>query len=241
MKARVPNLAIRLMLAIACIAFTGGAIAADADQPPAGWLGAALADAPPQTTEGRAPGGVVVTQIVDESPAQKAGLRGKDVILAVDGVRVASAAELIRRIKTLPPDAWVGLTIERGGAERQIDVRLGARPDDPGSMRFVRGWIGAGVMDLPPKLRAHFGAPEDAGVMVSDLEEGGAAEAAGIRLGDVIHAVDGTPVRAPGDLFRLIADSGVENIVEIEIGRDGAPLVIECRVDRAPSQTDRRR
>lgn len=206
---------------------------------PMGWLGAALSEAPPpQDADLSWRGGVLVSQIVEGSPAEKAGLRGRDVILGIDGLETDGPRALIERIKKLPPDSWIGLRILRRGKERQIDVRLGTRPDEGAEFRLVRGWIGVRTIELPPTLRTHFGAPEDAGVMVSEIVEGGPAEAGGMRIGDVIYAVDGEPVAGSGVLFQLVTQSGVGNAVDFSIGRDGAPLTLEVVIDKAPPRPE---
>lgn len=230
MRARFATAALVLLAAIAAPSH-----AADTPQ---GWLGAALEPSKPQTdaTGQAGPAGVVATMIVEGSPAEKAGLRGGDLIVGIDGIDVASPAELIDRIKKLPPDSWIGLRLLRRGAERQISVRLGTRPEDGRAARFVRGWLGIRVMEIPPKLRAHFGAPADAGVMVSDLAAGGPGEAGGLELGDVVFAVDDRPVPSAAAFYELIARSGVGNEVEISVGRGGAPLVLAPVVDRAPNR-----
>jgi serine protease Do len=210
------------------LASTAWAAPGDAPQ---GWLGASLA---PVEDASSSVSGVLVSQIVEESPAEKAGLRGRDVIVGIDGVNVNTPAELIERIRKLPPNSWIGLRVLRLGAERQIDVRLGERPAEGGPLKLVRGWIGVRTIDLPPSLRLHFGAREEAGIMVSDLVPGGPAEAGGLELGDVIYEIDGQPVAGPGDLFRLVSQSGVGNPLQVAVGRDGAPLTLEIRVAKAP-------
>lgn len=200
---------------------------------PQGWLGASLAPVEDASTQ---VSGVLVSQIVEDSPAEKAGLRGRDVIVGIDGVDVNTPGELIERIRKLPPNSWVGLRVLRRGAERQVQVRLGERPAEGGPLKLVRGWIGVRTIDLPPSLRVHFGAREEAGIMVSDLVPGGPAEAGGLELGDVIYEIDGQPVAGPGDLFRLVSQSGVGNPVEIAVGRDGAPLTLEVVVAKAPAR-----
>jgi serine protease Do len=202
-----------------------------------GWLGAALEPARPRAdaAEPASAAGVLVTMIVEDSPAEDAGLRGRDVIIGIDGLDVSSPADMINRIKSLAPDSWIGLRVLRRGVERQLDVRLGTRPTDAGSKRFVRGWIGVRAMEIPPKLRAHFGANEEAGVMVTDIAPGSPAEACGLDLGDVIYAVDGEPVPTVAALFELVARSGVGNEIELSVGRERAPIVLEAVVAKARS------
>src|SRR6202008_3181996 len=68
--------------------------------------------------------GVGVTEVAKDSPAEKAGLRKDDVILAFDGESVTSVRKLTRLINESSPDQNVRITISRGGAERELSATL---------------------------------------------------------------------------------------------------------------------
>jgi S1-C subfamily serine protease len=88
-------------------------------------------------------------------------------------------------------------------------------------------------IDLPPALREHFGAPAEAGVMISHVEAASPAEAAGFELGDVVFEVDGEQVRSTSELDQRVAGAGVGNDVEFQVARAGARLVLEARIEAA--------
>jgi S1-C subfamily serine protease len=102
-----------------------------------------------------------------------------------------------------------------------------------------RGWIGVSAINLPQSLRLHFGGTEDAGVMVAAVEPGSPAEAAGLRVGDMVVAVGGEKVGSVGALGALIAECGIENPVEVAVVRDGADLVVEPVVAAAPERREK--
>ncbi len=179
-------------------------------------------------------GGVPVVNVFKDSPAQKAGLRAQDVILAVDGTPVGSSRELIQLIQQQDQGSWIPLTIVRRERERDLRVRLGTRPTSKRDLRVVRGWIGVKSIQLPPALREHFGAPEEAGVMIADVAEASPAEAAGFELGDVVFEFDGRPVRSPADLVRGVSRGGVGNVQEFVLMRDGLDMVLEARIASYP-------
>lgn len=84
-----------------------------------------------------------------------------------------------------------------------------------------RGYLGVGLTEMTPELRAHFGVPEDAGVMVSSVEKGSPAEKAGIRVGDIITSMDGKDVETSWDLRANIRGLKEGEQVPLMVFRDG--------------------
>jgi len=84
-----------------------------------------------------------------------------------------------------------------------------------------RGYLGVELSELTPELRAHFGAPESAGVMVAKVAAGSPAEKVGLKVGDIITSLGGKPVESSWDVrarVRPLADGAV---VPLEVWRDG--------------------
>ncbi|HSD45432.1 MAG TPA: PDZ domain-containing protein [Pyrinomonadaceae bacterium] len=73
------------------------------------------------------PRGVGITQVVKDSPAEKAGLRKDDVILRLDGENVTSVRKLNRLVSEIAPDHSVRITISRNGSEQEITATMGKR------------------------------------------------------------------------------------------------------------------
>src|SRR6185369_10542698 len=71
--------------------------------------------------------GVGVTQVVKDSPAEKAGLRKDDVILRIDGENVSSVRKLNRLVSELAPDQSVRVSFSRGGAEQEVTATVTKR------------------------------------------------------------------------------------------------------------------
>ena len=71
--------------------------------------------------------GVGVTQVIKDSPAEKAGLRKDDVILRLDGENVSSVRKLNRLVSEMAPDQTVKVTISRGGSEQEVTATIGKR------------------------------------------------------------------------------------------------------------------
>jgi len=173
--------------------------------------------------------GVGVTQIVKDSPAEKAGLRKDDVILRIDGDNVTSVRKLNRVISEIAPEQSVRVTISRAGAEQELTATMGRRNenafhgwlrDNPGNWEWEGPsitndgpWvfalagsrrIGISTTELTKQLADYFGVTGGHGVLVTNVSDDGPAAKGGLRAGDVITTVDGETVETSGDISRVI-------------------------------------
>ena len=221
---RHPGLAASLFALLALIPSTR------ASNDPPGWLGLRLGEPTGSSSENT---GVLVRGVVEGSPADEARFRAKDSVIAVDGAAVSTPEELMARIRGMEPGHLVTFSVKRGADEFELRSVLGTRPD---SVRLVRGWLGVEAIELPGSLRKHFGAPEDAGVLVSAVSEGSPAYDAGIRVGDVIYEADAQPVSSLPQLSRFVSEAGVDNDMDVVLARDGARIVVSPRIARAPEK-----
>lgn len=90
--------------------------------------------------------------------------------------------------------------------------------------RMMRGgYIGVQLSEMTPALREHFRAPRDAGVLVSEVEEGSPAASAGVRVGDVITTIDGKNVESSWDLRSVVRKKKDGEQVKVGVVRNGAP------------------
>jgi serine protease Do len=98
--------------------------------------------------------GVGVTQIVKDSPAEKAGLRKDDVILRIDNENITSVRKLNRIVSELAPDQSVRITVSRGGAEQEVTATIAKRSNN----FFAGDWMGGGpqIWKFEPKTGKTF-------------------------------------------------------------------------------------
>jgi membrane-associated protease RseP (regulator of RpoE activity) len=111
-------------------------------------------------------------------------------------------------------------------------VRAGAPGKRVFSWQFMgRGYLGVEVMPLTKELRAHFGAPEDAGVLVARVKEDSPAAVAGIQVGDVLTAVDGKPIAGPPSLALAVREKKAGDSVNVDFLREEAALSASVTVE----------
>jgi serine protease Do len=101
----------------------------------------------------------------------------------------------------------------------------------------VRGvWIGMAVQQLSPALANQLGLPDRQGLVVWSLEAGSPAARAGIHLGDVVRAVDGTPVRDAEEARRTIFGARVGDTITFTVARGGKLLNIPVTLEPLPAE-----
>lgn len=93
-----------------------------------------------------------------------------------------------------------------------------------------RGYLGVGLTDLTPELRSHFGVPEGAGVMVSQVSEGSPADKAGIKVGDILSRLDGKDLESSWDVRSRMRDYKEGEQVPVEVWRGGKAQTLNVTV-----------
>ena len=102
-----------------------------------------------------------------------------------------------------------------------------------------RGYMGVTIQPVTEELARSFGLKQARGALVNDVLKGGPAEKAGIRQGDVIIAFNGTEVKDPSHLQRLVAEQGVGKTARVTVFRDGKTVELGMTLssaDTAPRQ-----
>jgi len=161
-----------------------------------GWLGLVIQEITPEIAETiGVKEGILVSQIAPGSPAEKAGLKVGDIIVAIDGEKVREVRELQFRVMKTPPGTEITLTILRGGKEQSIKAKVGEMPEEVsfGQPREQVGELGLSLRDLSPEEVSRFGVK---GVFVEGVAPGSLAQRSGLRRGDIILAVNNEPVES---------------------------------------------
>lgn len=148
-----------------------------------------------------ADGGVIISSVLDGSPAQKAGLRTSDILVKLQGQPITirkeeDLGEFRRRIERLGVGSAVQLSYLREGIAGEATLTLEEAPLTAFSAREVEDEdLGVTVRQITlDDLLGQNLDPATRGVVVSDLEQAGWAQLGGLQPGDIIQSVDGRPV-----------------------------------------------
>jgi serine protease Do len=203
--------------------------------PDSAWMGVVLGTPTGPAIEGSGLSeGVAVRYVIDGGPAAEAGMRARDVIKSLNGRPVSTNQELLDALGTEAPGNWIPVTVARHEDERDFRIKLSERPENVRGLKTIRGWIGLELIELPPALREHFGAPAEAGAMVAGIAAGSPSEIAGFALGDVIYEIEGIPIDVGKRFYREVSGLGVGNEAEFAVMRDGVEVVLEAVVEKHP-------
>ena len=173
--------------------------------------------------------GALVQEVQPRSPAQNAGLRNGDVIVAVDGKPIADTRHLIDYVSAKPPGANVELTFLRNGKSIDTTVSLQERPE-VGQVASVPAegeegeteWLGMQYQDLTPGMREMHGLPESLeGVWITDLAASSPLVDEGMQPGDVIVEVNGEPVKDVDEFEAAIAEIEPGKFARLYVMRAG--------------------
>jgi serine protease Do len=104
----------------------------------------------------------------------------------------------------------------------------------------ARGWIGVQIQGVTKDIADSLGAKDAHGALVSDLQSGSPAGAAGIRSGDIITAVNGERVEGPRELARKIAGFGPDKQIDLTFLRDGREQHANVKLGTLPQENPRR-
>jgi Do/DeqQ family serine protease len=101
-----------------------------------------------------------------------------------------------------------------------------------------RGVLGVNIYNVTPDVAKEFGLSEASGALVSSVSQGSAAERAGVKTGDIIVSINGTPMKTASELKNAIGMLRVGDQVEIGLLRDGKPRTVTALVsERGESET----
>lgn len=165
-----------------------------------GWLGVMIQRVTPELAKQfglEKSEGALVAQVMEDSPAEKAGIKREDIIIEFDDKKIHKMTELPKIVANTPIGKRVEVKVIRQGREKKLKVEVGELKEEKvakaGEFTTEKA-LGITVQDLTPEIAKHLGISEKAGILVSEVKVGTPAHEAGIRRGDVIKEIDRQPI-----------------------------------------------
>ncbi len=173
--------------------------------------------------------GVLVSDIISESPAEKAGIKSGDIITKVNGKAVGSTDELIKTISTKPVGSVVTLDIVRDKAPLQVQVTLAEKPSEaelaantPSAKQTnAIEKFGITVESISSAAAQSLGLQSTLGVVIIDVAPGSRADWAGLQKDDVIREINRQPVKSVEDWNAMVQNMDNKAVLMFTIIRNG--------------------
>lgn len=202
-----------------------------------GWLGVMIQDVTRELAESFGldrPHGALVSQVMEGSPAEDAGIQSGDVILEFDGREVEDSASLPPMVGQTPIGEVVELKVLRDGEIKTLEFEVARLPDEdemampgmppgeaPAPEREDHGELGLVLEELGEEEREALDLrPDEGGLLVERVEEGPAAQA-GLRPGDVILSIAQRPVDSVQAFSQIVSELPSGSTVPVHVLRNG--------------------
>jgi serine protease Do len=185
-----------------------------------GWLGVKIQNIDDDTAASLGlgePKGALVTEITPNGPAATSGLKAQDAIMQVNGDRIMDSRDLARKIAEYAPNTTVDVKVWRGNGEQTVKVKLGTFPGSKEELAKIEQNnkpetpSGTELSQLGVTLMPARAAGSKDGVVIAEVEPGSDAAQKGLKSGDVILEVGGSPVGTPEDVaagVKKVSDMG---------------------------------
>jgi Do/DeqQ family serine protease len=157
------------------------------------------------------PFGALISNVYRGGPADKAGLRPGDVVLAMNDIPIEHVDALGYRLATQSIGGVAKLAVLTSGEEKAVDITLERAPEGQATGQVVIGgrspFAGAKVAELSPRLAQRLGMRADiSGVTMVEVDRNSPAAGFGFRAGDIVREVNGEEIASAAQLERLAAE-----------------------------------
>jgi serine protease Do len=204
-----------------------------------GWLGVLIQEVDRDLAQSfglDSPRGALVSQVLEGSPAEAAGVEPGDVIIRFNGETIYRSSELPRWVGRVRPESDVDMVVIRDGEEKTLSVTIGLLPDNP-EMALSSGAqkgenaagakLGLTVRKASASELSHLGLK--AGVVITQVTEGPARKA-GLQVGDILVTLQGSQINSAADLAEAAANLPEDGTVAALVNRDGTPRFLALKL-----------
>ncbi len=205
-----------------------------------GWLGVMIQgidDEMAQALDLKEARGALVAQVLEDSPAEKAGFKVEDVILEFDGKEVRDQTHLTLMIASTEPNKKVIFKVKRGDKIISVETALGERPDDKEAVASGREAkssekLGIKVESLTSDLENRYGYEKEQGVVVTYVSRASIAFREGIREGDLIKEINRKKIKNVSDFNEVLDSIKPRGIVFIRLKKGNDHYYVSFKIPK---------
>jgi serine protease Do len=169
------------------------------------WIGLRVQEVNPilaQSLELEKAEGVIVSDVEKDSPAEKAGLKTKDVVTQVDDQKIRSLSDWEDVVYLVREKQNLEITFLRNG--KKIITKLSPESLPAHSTATSTADLGMTIAGISPSIAYQLGTNDKRGVVIAGVDKGGVAYQAGLEVGDIIRQIDDERINNVGDYEKQI-------------------------------------
>ena len=192
------------------------------------WLGVVIQDLDSETAEAldiNTRNGALIADVVQDSPAQNAGIQEGDVIVEFNGKPIANTANLKNVVSLSAPESTNRVKVIRNGTSKSMKVTLQELPDNPQQFAVRQNSstddFGLKLSRITNSLKKKYGIEEEEALVVTNIDPNGEAYEKGIREGDLIKRVGTEKVTSVKDFEKLVEKSKNKETVLLLVKKPG--------------------
>ena len=180
-------------------------------------------------------GGVLITDVFDDDPADRAGVREGDIVTKVNGNLVNSPRELSRAVADVMPGDEAVLSIIRDGETMEIAVTVDKRDEErlagdprrrPSPEEPAADELGLEVVDIDRESADRLNLEDTTGVLIAGVERGSRGFEAGFARGDIIREINRQAIDSLEDYDRIIGNAEAGDLLRFFVVRPGEGILI---------------
>ncbi len=202
-----------------------------------GWLGVSIQDIDENMARALnmdTRNGAIISQVMEDSPAEKYGISEQDIILKVNDIEVKDASHLKNLVGRAHPNESVTLILLRDEKEQQIRLKLGKRPDEDKLLSGVysdKSYDKIGLQVENVESDTFWNLDETDGIVVKDILDSSNAYTAGIREGDLIVKVDKNKIENVKDYREALQSYETGDSILLLVKREGGSRFVAFEID----------
>jgi serine protease Do len=196
-----------------------------------GWIGVSVQTVTPEIAQSfglKETGGALVSDVVPGGPAEAAGIKRGDIIVAFDGKNIGKMSDLPVIVAGTSVGTTVPVKVMREGKELTLNIKIAEMSEAGVAAQAAptEERLGITVGSITPQVMRELGLRDRTGVVVTDVAQGSPAEDAGIQAGDVIKETNRVPVNNIRDFETALRKSGKNRPVLLLIKRGAATFYV---------------
>lgn len=180
--------------------------------------------------------GAVVRELVPEGPAAKGGLKKGDLIVKCGTHDIHDPKALVDCLAEHQPGDKIAMTVMRDNQEQGCEVTLGERPVAKLPRMEKGAFLGVWTRDLTAEMKDQLGVASDKGAVVMDVMPDSPAAKAGLKVDDVVTAINDQSVTSPAELRAAVHKVGAGKECTLKVSRGKESLELKAKLDETPQR-----